>query len=218
MNHKLAIILLLGVSATLADNTGGCIFNNGKGCQECYKRKSNYPSPTCGAPLTDGCLISAYNAVINGVICQQCEANRTLYLTQKNGKYEAECREGGVPDNCLSAVHQTGVPFNLCLGCKAGFYSVISTAPFQDKCIAAKDVKPKPIENCVEGGLVLRGQVKCFRCKDGFSRDEQGLECVKRTVTGCLINPFTDAYKCRGCDYFNGYFMNKDGVCVKTGQ
>ena len=114
----------------------------------------------------------------------------------------------------MTALNQQENPFTICQGCKPGYYSVLTGK--SNKCVPEKDIQAKPIENCSEGGVVLYGQAKCFRCKYGYSRDEQGLECVKRTVKGCLINSFTDAFKCRSCDYFSGYFMDKAGDCVKT--
>ena len=162
------------------------------------------------------CLLSGYSRGAGGVVCQVCKQGYTVSYTRKNGRSYSKCTKGGVPENCLYSQTETGVPFNVCLGCKAGYYSVIFAKPFSNKCVPAKDVKPKPIKNCLEGGQVSYGQVLCFRCKDGYSQDPLGMKCVKRTVPGCLINAFTDSYKCRGCDYYNGFFMNKDGVCVKT--
>ena len=217
--HKLAIILLLGVFTNIqaAASFEGCIFNDGVGCVECYKRKSIYPSPSCGEPLTDGCLLSGYSREAGDIVCQLCEEGYTVsYGRLKNGTYYSKCTKGGVSENCLYAQAVTGVPFNVCLGCKAGYYSQMFYKPFSNKCVPGKEIKAKPIENCVQGAIVSGGTATCFRCKDGLSRDLLKSECVKRTVTGCLINAFTDANKCRGCDYYNGFFMNKDGDCVKS--
>ena len=218
-NYYLSLLLLLSITTVLASaDIEGCIFNNGKGCTRCYKRAPIYPSQSCGAPLTNNCLISSYdreNPKFN--FCSQCEEGFTRYILNKNGHPVTECRKGG-PLNCISSVRENSLSFDICAGCKAGYYSVIRTAPLGNSCVPLKDLKVKPVENCEEGGILTTGGAKCFRCQEGFTRDVLGTECLKETVPGCSVASFTDESKCTECDYSNGYFMNEDGDCVKIGS
>ena len=222
LNKALLFVTLLTIAQRTATKMSsadiqGCIFNDGKGCLECYQRESAYPSPTCGAPVKDNCEISLYDKGQLKPVCLQCEFGYTFYSKIINGKRVPQCVKG-TPENCLVAERDPFLPFPICTGCKAGYYSVFTMKPLGDKCVPESQVKGQLVENCELGGLVNQGQVNCFRCKDGFSRDEIGLKCSKREHPGCLIKAFTDAFKCRGCDYLNGWFMNIEGDCVKVGE
>ena len=206
-----AIILFIDGSSAISYE--GCVFNDGTSCDQCYKRQVTFPKASCGALNKDHCLLSRYDKGQGKAFCTQCEVGYTLVTTKVGTAVKQTCVKDKTIPKCLSVHKYLSYP-PLCEICEDGYYSVLSLNPLKTTCTPAAEVRGA-IENCSQGGMARGGQAKCHKCKDGFARDAMGEACSKPNIPGCLINPFTNSYKCLACDYFNGYFMTPGNTCVK---
>ena len=212
---KQLVIFTIATAVLSAGNFDGCIFNNGNFCQECYKKQlTNPPSNSCGAAATGNCRIYKYDRALQQAVCGECEDGYILVIAKKNGKLTSTCTAGKTIHDCGKTEHYLNFPV-LCIWCKNGQYSKLNQQPLSSKCVPASQID-QPVKNCAQGGLVRGGAGVCHRCNAGYATSIDGSACIKPSITGCIKNPFTDKFKCRECDYLNGYFMNAAGNCVKT--
>ena len=218
--HKaLLLAILSSITATAFSNATtnqfvGCVDIYQHKCGSCFKRQIRPDGFGCGPlqPQNDTCLFYTYNAQSEESECSECKPGYAKRTSHINGKRESQCVQRTIQD-CLWEVdfEFPNQKLRYCYACQEGKYSVYNKETLTSSC---QEVA-KPVENCLEGGVVsANGQARCSRCQPGYALDLNSNLCQPVVQPGCW-NQRSGA--CLVCDPFEGYSIDIDGKCFKSG-
>ena len=215
----LVVATLFMAAATQDANYDGCIGTYNGTCAECFRRKVlNQGTGGCGQllPQNDTCDVYAYNRGLKADYCVTCKAGYTNKVTFNNGTLKYQCVQGTIQD-CINEYETVnpGNTFKLCDACKNGKYAVLDEKARTSTCQTISD----PVPNCLIGGIdiINSPQVKgkkCYRCQPGYAADARTGQCETATQKGCWLQLKN---RCYACDPYQGYSMNAQGQCYKSG-
>jgi len=122
-----------------------------------------------------------------------------------------------VPNGAFYATYQDGT--QKVLLCENGTYpnEERNACVFAGRSDAESSLNQQPPikTDCMWSGRTSSGNPFCFRCKEGFVRDENKLNCRESTVYGCYEQQWRNCVK---CDSWNGFMMTRpdSGICTKN--
>ena len=197
-----------------------------KTCTLCYKSQPLGLGKGCGSldPALNNCLISKFDLEYQRTECSTCQPGSVL-LVHFDGR-TPECltpakNAAQIPDNCQYATQTDQEDKITCIQCKDTYYT---HKTFQKEiCTPISQVtNPKAkklVKNCLSGLYYAPvNKMNCLKCQPGFSITvEDYFECTPAPSKGCLHIYDDKSTACLMCDAEAGWYMNKEGVCVKDG-
>ena len=211
----LTIAALLLTTTLVKGGRDGCVSQGSTGCFICYRRHS-IKDAGCGPllPDSDPCQFYIFKHIDNINSCYGCKPGFALQSSITIHGSTTKCVKGTIP-GCLREEHvirDGKLTAIACDACSDGRYSVEAPKTYAQSC---KEIS-NPVPNCLWGGIVVSGmygQIRCYRCKEGYAVDANTNKCVTTPQKGCW-QEFLG--RCSDCDPFAGYSSSANGDCYKT--
>ncbi len=215
MTGKLLLIFSAVAAVALSQSleagrcTPGCrLCADGK-CAECYQ--SMLDKGVCDSGNRTDLNCDLY---VDDYRCAQCDQGYTINIMSKK---PSTCIPHNI-DNCRVQYYFTNPSNSLCGVCIGGF----PNEKFSN-CTAwtseQVNLEDDPSANCV-WGTRNRTDPACNLCKKGYVEIE-GICRRNLLMIGCqsaVITPNSTVPICTSCDVFDGYSMEIEGFCTRTGK